>query len=88
MIHNMHVHAGASAHTHFLMKSPALTEKYYFVPSMLMSEKEKKGLRDFARAVSGSKKPSVQDYKSDDKNELGKTKIVEEPTKKEAKRAE
>jgi hypothetical protein len=50
-----------------------------------MSEKGRKGSRDFAPAVSESEKPSVQDYKSEDKNELGKTKIVEEPAK-EAKK--
>ena len=46
-----------------------------------MPEKEKRESRDFAPTISESEKPSVKDYKSEDKNELGKTKIVEEPAK-------
>lgn len=50
--------------------------------------KEKRKSSDVAPGVSEGEKPNIQDYKSEDKNELGKTRIIEESPKeaKEEKR--
>lgn len=58
---------------------------------MKQGEKERKGKpRQFAPSVREGEKPSVQDYKSEDKNEVGRTKMEytelarkEKPTAKE-----